>query len=84
MEAAVRIAVMTVLTCSRVYPASFEWFKPSMYAPALGFLMFAVGINLNAAAFLQVKPQVCGSDLLHNTSPLLHLPMLSALHCSIS
>ena len=25
-----------------------------MYAPALGFLMFAVGVNLNLAAFVEV------------------------------
>ena len=29
-------------------------FTPPMYAPALGFLMFAVGVNLKVQAFAQV------------------------------
>jgi predicted Na+-dependent transporter len=38
-----------------------------MYAPGLGFLMFAVGVNLRLEAFRQVfrRPQarLCGSAL---------------------
>ncbi len=44
----------------RFVPASFAWFTPQMYAPGLGFLMFAVGVNLRPEAFAQVfrTPQV--------------------------
>lgn len=44
----------------RFVPASFAWFSPPMYAPGLGFLMFAVGVNLKLEAFKEVfkKPQV--------------------------
>ena len=44
----------------RVLPASFAWFTPQLYAPALGFLMFSIGINLKPQAFRQVlaRPQV--------------------------
>lgn len=35
-----------------VYPPSFSWFTNKYYAPALGFLMFAVGINLNYSDFV--------------------------------
>ena len=38
----------------RVQPASFAWFTPSYYAPGLGFLMFAVGVNLQLRAFATV------------------------------
>lgn len=38
----------------RVQPASFAWFTPSYYAPGLGFLMFAVGVNLQLKAFATV------------------------------
>eukprot|EP00271_Cylindrocystis_brebissonii_P002434 TRINITY_DN13059_c0_g1_i2.p1 TRINITY_DN13059_c0_g1~~TRINITY_DN13059_c0_g1_i2.p1 ORF type:complete len:456 (+),score=57.89 TRINITY_DN13059_c0_g1_i2:706-2073(+) len=34
-----------------VYPPSFSWFTAKYYAPALGFLMFAVGINLSLEDF---------------------------------
>lgn len=42
-----------------------------MYAPALGFLMFAVGVNLNLAAFVDVlrHPKVSNA-----------LPACSSLH----
>lgn len=35
-----------------VFPPSFTWFTNRYYAPALGFLMFAVGINLNSSDFI--------------------------------
>ncbi|KAI5067565.1 hypothetical protein GOP47_0018093 [Adiantum capillus-veneris] len=34
-----------------VYPPSFSWFTNRYYTPALGFLMFAVGINLKYSDF---------------------------------
>ncbi|XP_021901749.1 probable sodium/metabolite cotransporter BASS6, chloroplastic isoform X2 [Carica papaya] len=35
------------------YPPSFTWFTSRYYAPALGFLMFAVGINSSENDFLE-------------------------------
>jgi hypothetical protein len=37
-----------------LHPVSFAWFTPSFYAPGLGFLMFAVGVNLQLKAFAKV------------------------------
>ena len=42
-----------VVAC-RIQPAAFAWFTPSFYAPGLGFLMFAVGVNLQLKAFATV------------------------------
>ena len=44
----------------RVLPTAFAWFTPQLYAPALGFLMFSIGVNLKPAAFMHVleRPQV--------------------------
>lgn len=36
-----------------VYPPSFSWFTTRYYAPALGFLMFAVGINSSPKDFVE-------------------------------
>lgn len=36
-----------------IYPPSFTWFTNRYYAPALGFLMFAVGLNSSEADFLE-------------------------------
>ncbi|XP_018847379.1 probable sodium/metabolite cotransporter BASS5, chloroplastic [Juglans regia] len=36
-----------------VYPPSFTWFTTRYYAPALGFLMFAVGVNSRENDFLE-------------------------------
>ncbi|KAM6556943.1 hypothetical protein CsatB_003962 [Cannabis sativa] len=36
-----------------IYPPSFTWFTTRYYAPALGFLMFAVGVNSSEKDFLQ-------------------------------
>ncbi|GAB2209790.1 hypothetical protein Droror1_Dr00027015 [Drosera rotundifolia] len=36
-----------------LYPPSFTWFTSRYYAPALGFLMFAVGVNSSEKDFLQ-------------------------------
>ncbi|XP_021735981.1 probable sodium/metabolite cotransporter BASS6, chloroplastic isoform X1 [Chenopodium quinoa] len=35
------------------YPPSFTWFTNRYYAPALGFLMFAVGLNSSEKDFLE-------------------------------
>ncbi|CAM6091665.1 unnamed protein product [Calypogeia fissa] len=47
-------AIVASTVLAFVDPPSFTWFTTRYYAPALGFLMFAVGINLNAKAFLHV------------------------------
>uniref|UniRef100_A0A2P2JJZ7 Sodium/metabolite cotransporter n=1 Tax=Rhizophora mucronata TaxID=61149 RepID=A0A2P2JJZ7_RHIMU len=36
-----------------VFPPSFTWFTTRYYAPSLGFLMFAVGVNSNEKDFLE-------------------------------
>uniref|UniRef100_A0ACD5YDK6 Uncharacterized protein n=1 Tax=Avena sativa TaxID=4498 RepID=A0ACD5YDK6_AVESA len=36
-----------------VYPPSFTWFTTRYYAPALGFLMFAVGVNSSVEDFIE-------------------------------
>ncbi|KAK7307816.1 hypothetical protein VNO77_41214 [Canavalia gladiata] len=36
-----------------VYPRSLTWFTSRYYAPALGFLMFAVGVNSNENDFIE-------------------------------
>ncbi|KAJ1693205.1 hypothetical protein LUZ63_009903 [Rhynchospora breviuscula] len=36
-----------------VYPPSFTWFTTRYYAPALGFLMFAVGVNSSPGDFIE-------------------------------
>ncbi|KAI6707296.1 hypothetical protein NL676_010258 [Syzygium grande] len=36
-----------------LYPPSFTWFTNRYYAPALGFLMFAVGVNSSERDFLE-------------------------------
>ncbi|XP_044484233.1 probable sodium/metabolite cotransporter BASS6, chloroplastic [Mangifera indica] len=36
-----------------VFPPSFTWFTSRYYAPALGFLMFAVGVNSSEKDFLE-------------------------------
>ncbi|KAJ4899723.1 hypothetical protein Rs2_13674 [Raphanus sativus] len=36
-----------------LYPPSFTWFTSRYFVPALGFLMFAVGINSNEKDFLE-------------------------------
>ncbi|CAL8467631.1 g7169 [Coccomyxa elongata] len=52
-------AVVFAAALALFVPASFAWFRPPMYAPGLGFLMFAVGVNLKVEAFKEVfkKPQ---------------------------
>ncbi|XP_027361404.1 probable sodium/metabolite cotransporter BASS5, chloroplastic isoform X1 [Abrus precatorius] len=36
-----------------IYPRSLTWFTSRYYAPALGFLMFAVGVNSNESDFVE-------------------------------
>ncbi|RDX70872.1 putative sodium/metabolite cotransporter BASS5, chloroplastic, partial [Mucuna pruriens] len=36
-----------------IYPRSLTWFTSRYYAPALGFLMFAVGVNSNENDFVE-------------------------------
>ncbi|KAK9797443.1 hypothetical protein WJX73_005772 [Symbiochloris irregularis] len=54
-------AVVASALLALVWPQVFSWFTPKMYAPALGFLMFAVGVNLNLSAFVEplLVGQVC-------------------------
>ncbi|KAL4565597.1 hypothetical protein LXL04_029699 [Taraxacum kok-saghyz] len=47
-----------------IHPSSFTWFTSRYYGPALGFLMFAVGLNLReedfTEAFKSPAPIFCG------------------------
>ncbi|KAL3142608.1 hypothetical protein ABBQ38_002924 [Trebouxia sp. C0009 RCD-2024] len=47
-------AVVASALLALIQPAAFAWFTPSFYAPGLGFLMFAVGVNLQLKAFATV------------------------------
>ncbi|KAG7028355.1 putative sodium/metabolite cotransporter BASS6, chloroplastic, partial [Cucurbita argyrosperma subsp. argyrosperma] len=40
-----------------IFPPSFSWFTSRYYAPALGFLMFAVGVNSSEKDFLEALKQ---------------------------
>ncbi|XP_038876841.1 probable sodium/metabolite cotransporter BASS5, chloroplastic isoform X2 [Benincasa hispida] len=40
-----------------IFPPSFAWFTSRYYAPALGFLMFAVGVNSSEKDFLEAFKQ---------------------------
>lgn len=44
------VAASTILAL--LFPPSFTWFTNRYYAPALGFLMFSVGINSSAKDFI--------------------------------
>ncbi|GLT90974.1 hypothetical protein SLE2022_088860 [Rubroshorea leprosula] len=45
--------VLASTVLALVYPPSFTWFTSRYYAPALGFLMFAVGVNSSEKDFLE-------------------------------
>lgn len=44
---------LTSTLLALISPQSFTWFTASYYAPALGFLMFAVGVNSSHKDFLE-------------------------------
>ncbi|BBN09895.1 bile acid:Na+ symporter, BASS family [Marchantia polymorpha subsp. ruderalis] len=44
-------AIVASTALAFAYPPSFTWFTTKYYAPALGFLMFAVGVNLSIDSF---------------------------------
>ncbi|XP_026407614.1 probable sodium/metabolite cotransporter BASS5, chloroplastic isoform X1 [Papaver somniferum] len=45
--------VLASTVLALVYPPSFTWFTTRYYAPALGFLMFAVGVNTDEKDFIK-------------------------------
>ncbi|XP_008781310.2 probable sodium/metabolite cotransporter BASS5, chloroplastic [Phoenix dactylifera] len=45
--------VLASTVLALVYPPSFMWFTNRYYAPALGFLMFAVGVNSSPKDFTE-------------------------------
>ncbi|KAK4486421.1 hypothetical protein RD792_009096 [Penstemon davidsonii] len=45
--------VLASTVLALIYPPSFKWFTNRYYAPALGFLMFAVGVNSSEKDFLE-------------------------------
>lgn len=52
--------VLASTVLALVYPPSFTWFTTRYYAPALGFLMFAVGVNSSPKDFIEAirRPEV--------------------------
>ncbi|XP_058778242.1 probable sodium/metabolite cotransporter BASS5, chloroplastic isoform X1 [Vicia villosa] len=46
-------AVLASTLLALIYPPSLTWFTTRYYAPALGFLMFAVGVNSSEKEFLE-------------------------------
>lgn len=65
------------------YPPSFSWFTNRYYAPALGFLMFAVGINLNYSDFVSAfkRPLVIAIGYI---GQFVVKPLLGVLFASIA
>lgn len=65
------------------FPPSFTWFTNRYYAPALGFLMFAVGINLKASDFIQAfkRPWVIATGYM---GQFVAKPLLGVLFASIA
>ncbi|KAJ0964105.1 hypothetical protein J5N97_029227 [Dioscorea zingiberensis] len=47
------LVVILSTALALVYPPSFTWFTTRYYAPALGFLMFAVGVNSSPKDFVE-------------------------------
>ncbi|KAL3499465.1 hypothetical protein ACH5RR_038558 [Cinchona calisaya] len=45
--------VLASTVLALIYPPSFTWFTNRYYAPALGFLMFAVGVNSSEKDFVE-------------------------------
>ncbi|KAK9068002.1 hypothetical protein SSX86_012113 [Deinandra increscens subsp. villosa] len=45
------VIISTILAF--IYPSSYTWFTSRYYAPAIGFLMFAVGLNLKEKDFVE-------------------------------
>lgn len=68
---------------SLAYPPSFSWFTTKYYAPALGFLMFAVGVNLSlddfARAFRRPGAISVGYAAQFGVKPLLGLLLAATL-----
>ncbi|KAJ6836857.1 putative sodium/metabolite cotransporter BASS5, chloroplastic [Iris pallida] len=66
-----------------VYPPSFTWFTNRYYAPALGFLMFAVGVNSSPNDFIEAikRPKVIAAGYV---GQFLIKPLLGYLFGTIS
>ncbi|PIA49911.1 hypothetical protein AQUCO_01300562v1 [Aquilegia coerulea] len=45
--------VLASTVLALIFPPSFTWFTTRYYAPALGFLMFAVGVNSSEKDFIE-------------------------------
>ncbi|OVA07722.1 Bile acid:sodium symporter [Macleaya cordata] len=45
--------VLASTVLALIFPPSFTWFTTRYYAPALGFLMFAVGVNTDEKDFIE-------------------------------
>lgn len=74
--------VMASTLLALIYPPSFTWFTNRYYAPALGFLMFAVGINLHPSDFIHAfqRPWILAAGYL---GQFLIKPLLGVLFATI-
>ncbi|CAL9760845.1 unnamed protein product [Musa acuminata subsp. burmannicoides] len=75
--------VLASTVLALVYPPSFTWFTTRYYAPALGFLMFAVGVNSSLKDFVEAfkKPDAIAAGYV---GQFIIKPLLGYLFGSIS
>ncbi|CAL9168106.1 unnamed protein product [Musa hybrid cultivar] len=75
--------VLASTVLALVYPPSFTWFTTRYYAPALGFLMFAVGVNSSLKDFVEAfkKPDAIAAGYV---GQFVIKPLLGYLFGSIS
>lgn len=66
-----------------IFPPSFTWFTTRYYAPALGFLMFAVGVNSSAEDFIEAIKRP-GAILAGYVGQFIIKPLLGYLFGTIS
>ncbi|CAL0331679.1 unnamed protein product [Lupinus luteus] len=76
-------AVIASTLLALIFPPSFTWFTSRYYAPALGFLMFAVGVNSSEKDFLEAfyRP---AEILTGYFGQFVVKPLLGYLFCMIS
>ncbi|EPS60545.1 hypothetical protein M569_14259 [Genlisea aurea] len=77
------VVVIASAVLAIIYPPSFTWFTSRYYAPALGFLMFAVGVNSTEKDFVEAFNQP-SAVVAGYTGQFLVKPLLGYLFGSIS
>ncbi|XP_061357793.1 probable sodium/metabolite cotransporter BASS5, chloroplastic [Gastrolobium bilobum] len=76
-------AVLASTLLALIFPPSLTWFTSRYYAPALGFLMFAVGVNSSEKDFLEAfnRPAEIATGYV---GQFVVKPLLGYLFCIIS